>query len=487
MDPGLPHPCPLTSYWLERNPLKVHRTTPDLPSSADVVIIGSGIAGAAAAYHLLAQAQQVEVPLQLVLLEAREACSGATGRNGGHIIPIHSRYFNDRVAAAGLETTVQTTQFEHQTMLQILDFIKRYQVDCELRPNGCVLSCKDTKEWSTIQADLRAMRDANVDLPTEVWDAQECRQHLKSMDFVGAIKIPGCQLWPAKLVWAILEVALRQGLNLQTYTPVTQVIRPPVSNSQDPKAAKDWAVRTPRGVIRARHVIHCTNAWAGHLLPQLAPYLRPVRAQVIASARFRTPLLWPFGISFNHGFDYTMQRPDRMVIFGGMRYATPNMEVGVADDSTVNQQLVRAHRLALNQLARTHIATPDVTTAPTTTTNPKSTQVNVENAWTGIMAFSHDALPWVGPLDGLDASLRDQYACVAFNGDGMPRAFRCAEIVARMVINRVSGRLLLPTDDLVPAFLPSARRGVDPSQWDILADDHRFLCQIGIPPPTSHL
>lgn len=63
------------SYW-HRDPsdrLLGHRTT-ELPTTADVVIIGSGITGTFAARELVAGGRSV------LMLEAREACWGATGR-----------------------------------------------------------------------------------------------------------------------------------------------------------------------------------------------------------------------------------------------------------------------------------------------------------------------------------------------------------------------------------------------------------------------
>lgn len=44
------------------------------------MIIGAGYTGSSLAYHILEK--DVERKLKIVILEAREACSGATGRNG---------------------------------------------------------------------------------------------------------------------------------------------------------------------------------------------------------------------------------------------------------------------------------------------------------------------------------------------------------------------------------------------------------------------
>lgn len=64
------------SYWHKEpsEALLGHRTTEQLPATTDVVVIGSGITGAFAARELVAGGKGV------VMIEAREACWGATGR-----------------------------------------------------------------------------------------------------------------------------------------------------------------------------------------------------------------------------------------------------------------------------------------------------------------------------------------------------------------------------------------------------------------------
>lgn len=77
---GLPTSNPTKSFW-HSEPSTIllgHRTTEKLPLRADVVIIGSGIAGTSAA-HWLAESGKGK-DLNVVMLEAREACWGATGR-----------------------------------------------------------------------------------------------------------------------------------------------------------------------------------------------------------------------------------------------------------------------------------------------------------------------------------------------------------------------------------------------------------------------
>ena len=84
---SLPTPKSTASFW-HSEPSKFllgHRTTADLPSEADIVIIGSGITGASAA-RFLAEDDRAK-GLSIVMLEAREACWGATGRVGLPLFP----------------------------------------------------------------------------------------------------------------------------------------------------------------------------------------------------------------------------------------------------------------------------------------------------------------------------------------------------------------------------------------------------------------
>jgi glycine/D-amino acid oxidase-like deaminating enzyme len=84
-DPGLPRKDPTVSYWqLPPNEHVADHKSHRLPEQADVIIIGSGITGTSVAWHLLRNSTS---PPRIAMLEARQACSGATGRNGGHIRP----------------------------------------------------------------------------------------------------------------------------------------------------------------------------------------------------------------------------------------------------------------------------------------------------------------------------------------------------------------------------------------------------------------
>ncbi|KAL8358175.1 hypothetical protein RB598_002785 [Gaeumannomyces tritici] len=79
---GLPCANATLSPWLKEPSKRLlgHRSTAELPGSADVVVVGSGITGAFAAHFLKAGAARGQ---SVVMLEAREASAQGGGGGGG--------------------------------------------------------------------------------------------------------------------------------------------------------------------------------------------------------------------------------------------------------------------------------------------------------------------------------------------------------------------------------------------------------------------
>jgi hypothetical protein len=77
--PGFPLPNPTRSFWsYPPSPIATHSS--QFPTYADFVIIGSGITGASVARRLLNNLHGEGHNAKVLMLEARDACSGATGR-----------------------------------------------------------------------------------------------------------------------------------------------------------------------------------------------------------------------------------------------------------------------------------------------------------------------------------------------------------------------------------------------------------------------
>lgn len=87
MQPALPQPSSTLSLWHRTTRsfphLHANRLAP-VPASTKYLIIGSGISGAFTAWKLVESGVKAE---DVLIIEAREAVSGASGRNAGHIRP----------------------------------------------------------------------------------------------------------------------------------------------------------------------------------------------------------------------------------------------------------------------------------------------------------------------------------------------------------------------------------------------------------------
>ena len=108
----------------------------------------------------------------------------------------------------------------------------------------------------------------------------------------------GSQLSPSKLTIQLLQLALKSGyLNLQTYTPVQSITPYNPENASanidlsSLKGQPRWVINTNRGSIICNTVIHCTNGYCAHLLPQLRDCIVPVRGQMMITIPSSIPRL----------------------------------------------------------------------------------------------------------------------------------------------------------------------------------------------------
>lgn len=100
---------PTASYW-QTPPHKDLKgiKSPKLPTQRDIIILGSGITACSVSRELLRSGYQGTI----AVLEAREVCSGATGRNGCRINCVAVQDFDKYHRLYGSEIAKQVVRFE---------------------------------------------------------------------------------------------------------------------------------------------------------------------------------------------------------------------------------------------------------------------------------------------------------------------------------------------------------------------------------------
>ncbi|KAG6834925.1 hypothetical protein H0H93_006318 [Arthromyces matolae] len=171
---GLPVPNSTHSFWINTpgaNPLAKEGSEDDLDTEVDVCIIGTGITGVSAAYHLSKAQEGRESPLKVTILEARDFW-----RNGGHLTAETFDGFAFRQSKYGPEEAKKAHKLEIHTERALVGLIKKegWEHIVDLVSNyrvGLMLNDNETRE---IKADYDAAKKANADLIEEVeWLTEE--------------------------------------------------------------------------------------------------------------------------------------------------------------------------------------------------------------------------------------------------------------------------------------------------------------------------
>ncbi|KAH3663399.1 hypothetical protein OGAPHI_005389 [Ogataea philodendri] len=421
------------SYWMGEadRPLAKHRSTEELPEEVDILIIGSGLSGAGAAFNLLVE---YGTDKSVMLLEARDVCSGATGRNGGHMRSYYYLKQDEYVKNFGEEVAADLCMFEHYELDKIEELTKKYDIDYNFKRRRAFHAYEDEEAAATGQRDYDAFVK-NPFIPQDVKDSVNVVYGEEAQKEYNTVKLggftPASSLWPYKLVTGLLKVALEKGLNLQTNTPVREL---------DLLEDKTWLVKTPRGSVRAKKVIATTNAYTRAILPEFNDKITPLKGVV---SHLKSESGKSLDVNMIHLFsgedDYISVCHDGSLIIGGggeTYEESPNKEMMVdcLDDSFFP-----------DETGKYFVDYP--------TRNYKSLAnekfVN-DYTWTGCRGYSYDEFPFVGDLS--EFGRPNLYVSAGFSGHGMPRVFSCAAYVSELAIGKN------PTVKVPAPFKVSAER-----------------------------
>lgn len=383
---------PTQSWWLkDLPPAPIAPIT--LPERCDIAIIGAGMTGASIAYWLSKKYDR-----SCILLDARGVAGGATGRNGGHLWPR------------------MNLPLESDTRRDLLEFIRKHNVDCDLT------------EWGAVDLEIRPVNNADSDNSDsssssedtwgelEYWDEETTAKRFGTNAFAMAeYNKHAAQFYPAKVTQAMIEKS----------DPLTKVYAPVrVFKIMDDINGCGSILKTDYGSVVADQVVVASNAWTSELLPELTNYLYPCRNQVLMTAPSKISNSWgagAFSVGAMSGSGdiedeiYCIRRPDGRICVGGARYLETDAAIGNNDDGSLSEVVGKRIREFME------------------TSFPNLAPLIVEAEWTGIIALTSDRKPIVGRMP----SRKNVFVAAGYNGSGMSMCFGVGKYIANMLTKNV--------------------------------------------------
>lgn len=276
-------PFPLEpSLWHATAAPPVETPALDESVNADVCVIGGGYAGLSTALHLAERGATV------VVLEAQEPGFGASGRNGGQVIP-GLKYDPDELETMyGAERGARLARFVGSTPDAVFGLIAKHKMDVPHVRAGWIQGAHTDASVETVAK--RAAQWSARGIDAAFLDKAETERHLGTRQYLASwIDRRGGAVQPLSYARGLARAALAAGARIHGRSPVTSLAR----------EGNSWVATTAQGArVSAPQVAICTNGYTGDLWPKLRQTVIAANSYIVAteplSDNVRKSIL-PFG------------------------------------------------------------------------------------------------------------------------------------------------------------------------------------------------
>lgn len=245
--------------------------------SAEVVVIGGGVVGTSAAFHL------AEAGVDVLLLERDELASGSTSRAAGGV----RAQFSDPVNIA--------------LALRSLDAFERFAVrpggQIDLVQHGYLFLLDNPADVTAFERAVGVQNELGV--PSRILTVDEALARCPLVDPAGLLAAAYSprdgHCTPEAVVAGYAAGARRHGARIRRHCAVTGI---------DVVDGEITSVRTAAGPVRTPTVICAAGAWSaavGEMAGVSVP-VRPLRRQVVVTEPVPLPAGLPFTIDFGTSF-----------------------------------------------------------------------------------------------------------------------------------------------------------------------------------------
>ncbi|VTU45652.1 NAD(P)/FAD-dependent oxidoreductase [Variovorax sp. PBL-E5] len=397
------------------------RTAPAAPAlpvlrgshRAEVVVVGAGYTGLATALAL------IEHGVQVAIVDAREPGFGASGRNGGQVIPVFKHEPQAIMARFGEEAGRDMIDMVMRSADDVFALIDKYGIACDAERTGWIQGARNAASGQVLHRRCLAWRKVGAD--ARPLDADEIAQlsgttHFRSGWLLGNAG----SVNPLKYARGLASAAVGRGASLFVGSPVVRL------ESVDGA----WRVATPEGELHARRVVLATNGYSTRLWPGLRESIVPLYSMQIAT----DPLPAALGASILPRRQ-TMT-DDRHLVHYFRRDAAGRFVIGARGPFRPDPSAHDARRLIA--MARRLY--------------PQLDEVAFPFRWAGRVAMTPDFMPHLHRLaPGLTTAL-------GFNGRGVAMTAAMGRVLAQACLDDGDRRLPYPVSALRPIPLHRLHR-----------------------------
>lgn len=398
--------------------------SPDLPPSADVVVVGGGLTGLWTAHYLL----RADPALDVLVLEAEHVGFGASGRNGGWVSALWPVGPESLARAAGRQGALAMLAALRDTVDEVGRATESAGIHCGFRKGGTVSLARTPAQVTRAGAEVAHSEDWGIG--TTWLTSGQATERLAASQVLGATYNPNCaRVHPRQLVDGLADTVRRQGARISEGTRVRAI---------DPGSVTLESGAT----VRARHVIRATEAWTP-TLPGTRRAIAPVYSLMVATEPLTEDQWGQIGLAeretftdHRHVIIYGQRTEDGRLAFGG-RGAPYHFRSRIQPSFDRDESVFGELRSTLHTLL------------------PQLSGVQFTHAWGGPLGIARDWHPSVGhdPSTGLGWA-------GGYVGDGVAATNLAGRTLADLVTGRRS-----PLTELPWVGHTSRRWEPEPARW----------------------
>jgi gamma-glutamylputrescine oxidase len=337
----------------------VWETQPALTGEAqcDICVIGGGFTGLSAALAC------AEKGMSVMLLEAQTIGFGASGRNGGQLIPGLRWSMREIDAGFGRARAQAIFDLAWGASNRVQNRITKHDIKCDV-VTGHLEAAYKPKHFNDMQAEAEFLSKEFGWDSVRVVQPADMDQHIRGGDYHGGVyDHKGGHFHPLNYTLGLARAAIGAGVRIHEHSPVSAY------SDTGPNGVQ---IVTKGADVNAKHIIVATDAWIGNIAPDLGRYTIPIMNYNIATAPLPdADALLPSNAAVADSrfvLNYFRLSADKRMIFGGgEKYMqTPPADIGA---------FVRKHMAEVF---------------------PSIAHVPIEYAWGGKVAVTSNRLPHMG-------------------------------------------------------------------------------------------